>query len=197
MNRRTLLAAGLAAIASPALAQIEALSTADRKLVEQGAAYLQAMKMVKGRFTQTSSRGASSAGTIYLSRPGKARFEYDAPFALLVVSDGRNVSVYDRRLKTFDRGPLGATPLGIFLARRINLSEDVRVTRVTHTADGFSVSMVGGLALEFSNAPMALTGWTVLDGQGVETKVKLVDLAAVDALDPALFVITDPRKAGS
>jgi outer membrane lipoprotein-sorting protein len=204
MNRRTLLAAGLAAIASPALAQIEALSTADRKLVEQGAAYLQAMKMVKGRFTQTSSRGASSAGTIYLSRPGKARFEYDAPFALLVVSDGRNVSVYDRRLKTFDRGPLGATPLGIFLARRINLSEDVRVTRVTHTADGFSVSMVdphgnadGGLALEFSNAPMALTGWTVLDGQGVETKVKLVDLAAVDALDPALFVNTDPRKAGS
>ncbi|HTK36060.1 MAG TPA: outer membrane lipoprotein carrier protein LolA [Caulobacteraceae bacterium] len=206
MNRRDFTALGLAAAASPiwaspALAQLEALPWPDRRLVEQAAAYLQGLKMAKGRFTQTSSRGAASAGAFYMSRPGKARFEYDPQFALLVVSDGRNVSVYDRRLKTFDRSPLGATPLGIFLGRRINFSQDVKVTRLTRTADGFAIAMVdprgnvdGGLVLEFSNAPIALAGWTVLDGQGVETKVRLVDFSAVDSLDPALFVLADPRK---
>ena len=201
MNRRMLLAAGLALVASPTLAQIEALPTDQRKLVEQGAAYLQNLTSAKGRFTQTSSRGAASSGTIYLSRPGKARFEYDPQFGMLVVADGKNVAIYDRRLKTFEKGPLGATPLGIFLARRIDLSQDVKVTRVTRSEGGFGVAMVdphgnadGSLVLEFSSMPIALTGWTVVDQQGVETKVRLVDLTETSGLDPALFVLADPRK---
>lgn len=202
MNRRTLLAAGLAAVASPALAQIEALPSAQRKLVTDAAAYLQNLKSAKGRFIQTSSRGATSSGTLYLNRPGKARFEYDPQYHMLVVADGRTVGIYDGRLKTFEKGPLGATPLGIFLARKIDLSNDVRVTGVTRTATGFGVSMTdphgnanGSLTLDFNSAPLSLLGWTVVDVQGVETKVRISDLTET-ALDPALFVLNDPRKTG-
>ena len=204
MNRRTLITAGLAALAaSPAWAQIEALPYDQRKLVEQAAAYLQGLKTAKGRFTQTNSRGASSSGTIYLNRPGKARFEYDPQYQMLVVADGKTVAIYDRRLKTFDRYPLGATPLGIFLGRRIDLSQDVRVTGISKSATGFGVTLVdphgnsdGKLVLEFTNQPVGLFGWTVVDQQGVETKVRMVDLTPTDNLDPALFVLADPRKAG-
>jgi outer membrane lipoprotein-sorting protein len=208
MDRRTVIAAGLSLIASPAFlseasAQIQALPYKDQQTVREAAAYLQALKMAKGRFTQTSSRGSSSSGTLYLNRPGKARFEYDPPAEMLIVSDGRNVSIYDRRLKTFDRAPLGATPLSIFLARRINLEDEVRVTRLTRSADGFAIAVRdargqadGQLVLEFSNAPMALTGWTVIDGQGVQTRVRLSGLTQVSGLDPALFVLTDPRAKG-
>jgi len=175
MDRRTLLATGLSFLAAgPALAQIEALPRQDRQLADQAAAYLQTLKLAKGRFTQTSSRGSASAGTLYINRPGKARFEYDPPAEMLVVSDGRNVSIYDRRLKTFDRAPLGATPLGIFLSRRIRLDDDVKVTRLTRTADGFSI--------------------TLADARG-QTRVRVTGLAPVDSLDPALFVLTDPRRA--
>ena len=73
-------------------------------------------------------------------RPGKARFEYAAPSGLLIVADGSNVNVQDRRLKTFDRYPLGSTPLTLFLSRRIRLSEGVEVTRVLRLGDGFSFS---------------------------------------------------------
>lgn len=208
MDRRTLVAAGLSLIAAPAFvpslagAQVQALPLRDRQLVDQAATYLQSVKMAKGRFSQTSSRGSSSGGTLYLNRPGKARFEYDAPAEMLIVSDGRNVSIYDRRLKTFDRYPLGATPLGIFLSRRIRLDEDVKVTGLTRTADGFGITCVDGkgqadgrLVLEFANDPITLAGWTVVDGQGVQTRVRLSDMAAVASLDPALFVLADPRRA--
>ena len=208
MDRRTLLAAGLSlaalsAFADPALAQVQALPLKDRQLVAQAAAYLQAMKMAKGRFTQTSSRGASSSGTLYLNRPGKARFEYDPPAEMLIVSDGRNVSVYDRRLKTFDKAPIGATPLGIFLARRISLEEDVKVTRLTRSAGGFAITVMdargqadGRLILEFNAEPISLAGWTVVDGQGVQTRVRVSGLTPTTGLDPALFVLNDPRPKG-
>jgi outer membrane lipoprotein-sorting protein len=207
MNRRTLMLGSLAlaavAAGSPALAQIEALSRPDRALVDQAAAYLQGMKAAKAHFTQTTSRGGQSSGTLYLSRPGKARFEYAPPAGMLVVADGRNVAVYDKRLKTFDKYPLGATPLGIFLSRRIDLSQDVKVVRVNHTPGGFGVVLTdphaqadGQLILEFSTSPLALTGWTVIDGQGAQTRVRLSGLAPARSLDSALFTLNDPRKAG-
>jgi outer membrane lipoprotein-sorting protein len=206
MNRRSLLAGGFAMTAAAALgrvaeAQVQALPRAERELVYRAADYLQALKMAKGRFTQTSSRGPASTGTLYLSRPGKARFEYDPPAQLLVVSDGRNVSVYDRRLKTFNRYPLGATPLAIFLSRRIRLDEEVKVTRVAQTAGGFAITVTdakgnadGRLILEFADDPLSLRGWTVVDGQGVETRVRLMNLAPVASLDPGLFVLKDQGR---
>ena len=67
---------------------------------------------------QTDARGRATTGALFMKRPGKARFAYDAPSGLLVVSDGGVVSVQDTRLKTFESYPLGATPLSLFLARR-------------------------------------------------------------------------------
>ena len=204
MDRRSLLAAGLSLMAAPAWAQVQALPLKDRQLVERAAAYLQDLKQAKGRFTQTSSRGSASSGTLYLNRPGKARFEYDPPAEMLIVSDGRNVSIYDRRLKTFDRAPLGTTPLSIFLARRISLQDEVKVLRVTRSAGGFAIAVAdargqsdGQLILEFTDDPIALAGWTVLDGQGVQTKVRLSGLTPASGFDPALFVLTEPRRAAN
>jgi hypothetical protein len=36
----------------------------------------------------------------------------------------------------------------------------------------------------------------VIDGQGLKTHVKLQGLTPVTHLDPALFVLSDPSKAG-
>ncbi len=201
MHRRSLLAAALATAASPAFAQTYAtvLPAADMALVNRAAAYLQGIKMARGRFSQTSPRGALSTGTLYLSRPGKARFEYDAPAALLVVADGRNVSVFDRRLKSFERYPLGATPLALFLSRRVRLDEDVMVTRVTREQNRFSLTLRdshkqadGSLTLDFLDAPLSLSGWTVIDAQGQRTEVHIEDLTPVSSLDTALFVLDKP-----
>ena len=108
------------------------LSPEDKALVDQATDYLQNLGEVKGRFVQTDSRGAISKGELYLKRPGRARFAYDPPSGLLVVSDGATVSVFDPRLKTFNHYPLKYTPLSLFLARQIRLDRGVVVSQANH-----------------------------------------------------------------
>lgn len=202
LSRRTL-AIGLAALPLPALAQRPAaapLSAADKALVDRATAYLQGLKEAKGRFVQTDPRGVTTRGELYLKRPGKARFAYDAPSGLLVVSDGGNVSISDRRLKTFESYPLMATPLSLFLARQVRLDQGVVVSRVARFADGFAITARDGkkqaegqITLTFTESPLSLAGWTVTDAQGGSTRIQLVGLAPAAGLAQSLFVLKDPR----
>src|SRR5687767_9437007 len=134
-RRELALALAAAPLAGPAFGQ--GLAAADKALVDRATAYLQALDQAKARFVQTDARGRSVTGTVYLKRPGKARFAYDPPSGLLVVSDGGVVSVQDKRLKTFDQYPLSTTPLSLFLAKTIRLDRGVSIARVSRLADGF------------------------------------------------------------
>jgi outer membrane lipoprotein-sorting protein len=201
-TRRTLtLALAAAALGGPALAQQANLSDQDRALVQRATAYLEGLKEAKGRFIQTDPRGQTTTGTLYLKRPGKARFAYDPPSGQVVVSDGHTVAVADSRLMTFNRYPLGATPLALFLDKTIRLDRGVQVIGVSHALDGFTIDVrdgnrqnAGRLSLTFAENPLRLIGWTVTDAQGRNTRVQLIDLAPAAALDPQLFVQKDPRR---
>ena len=199
-RRRLTLALAAAALAGPALAQAP-LSPEDQALVQRATAYLEGLAEARGRFVQTDPRGQTTTGTLYLKRPGKARFAYDPPSGLVVVSDGHTVGVADSRLMTFNRYPLGATPLSLFLAKTIRLDRGVQVTGVSRAADGFTIAArdgsrktAGQITLTFIESPMRLTAWTVTDAQGRTTHVQLTDLAPTSGLDPQLFVQKDPRR---
>src|SRR3954470_19253172 len=186
LSRRLILSAlAAAALATPAIAAPAAapLSADDQALVAKAAAYLEAISSARGRFTQTDQRGSVTQGEIYLQRPGKARFAYDPPASLLIVSNGNSVSVYDRRLKTFNSYPLAATPLSLFLARHIRLDKGVKVTRVVRQPGQFSLTArashgrAGGwIQLTFAAEPLALREWTITDAQGATTRVRVEGL---------------------
>lgn len=204
-RRRLLALAAASAALAPLAARAESpaappLSAEDQALVDKAVAYLQGLSEARGRFVQTDGRGAASQGELFLKRPGKARFAYAAPSGLTVVSDGGRVIVSDTRLNTFTAYPLGATPLSLFLAKTIRLDRGVEVTRVTRAADGFSITArdgkkatAGQIMLSFTDNPMTLVGWAVTDAQGRSTQVRISGLQRVSGLDPALFVLTDPR----
>lgn len=175
------------------------LTAADQTLIDQANAYLQGLDHVKGRFEQTSPRGSVSTGDLYVQRPGKARFAYDPQFGLLVVADGKNITVYDSRLKTFDRAPLNATPLSMLLSHEVRLDRNVTILRVDHYPDYFALTLrdttghaEGRIVLYFNANPIGLRGWTVIDGQNRQTQIRLLGLESAD-LDPNLFVLRDPR----
>src|SRR5450432_2779799 len=180
-TRRRLLALAAAAAVLPPLGAFAgpapALPAGDQALVDKAVAYLQGLTEARGRFTQTDGRGATTGGELFLKQPGKARFAYDPPSGLLVVSDGGRVIVQDKRLNTFTAYPLGATPLSLFLAKTIRLDKGVQVTRVARAADGFQVTARDGkketsgqIQLSFTDSPMALIGWSVTDTQGRTTQ---------------------------
>lgn len=209
LPRRAILAAAFAllaiapAAAAPGPAPAGALSPDDQALVAKATDYLQGLGQVQGRFAQTSARGAVTRGTVMIKRPGKARFDYDPPSGLLVASDGHNVTVYDQRLKTFDRYPLGATPLSLFLAKNVRLDKGVIVTRVNRIPGGFTLTARDGrkqaegqVTLTFSDDPVSLREWALTDGQGQTTRVAIEYLRPTTLADN-LFVVRDPRpKAG-
>ena len=65
-------------------------------------------------FTQTAANGAMLTGKLLLARPGKIRFQYDkAP--LLVVADGKRLSVVDYEVAQVSQWPIKSTPLGVLL----------------------------------------------------------------------------------
>ena len=200
LTRRSLaLALTAVPFAGSALAQT-ALAPADKALVDRAVAYLEGLTEAKAQFVQTDGRGRSTTRQLYLKRPGKARFAYDPPSGLLVVSDGGVVSVQDNRLKTFDAYPLGATPLSLFLARTIRLDKGVAVTRVARMSDGFAITArdgrkqtAGSITLTFTDNPLALAGWTVTDAQNRPTRIQLVGLERASGLAGSLFVLKDPR----
>lgn len=203
MRRWTPVIAGLTATmlaAAGAAAAPPPLSPEDKTLVDQATSYLQNLGEVKGRFVQTDSRGAISRGELYLKRPGRARFAYDPPSGLLVVSDGAQVSVFDPRLRTFNHYPLKYTPLSLFLARQIRLDRGVAVSHVTHFSNGFGLTAhdarheaQGQITLTFATDPMRLSDWTMTDARGQTTRVQITSLQPAADSDPALFVLRDPR----
>lgn len=175
------------------------LNEDDQRDVTRAIRYIEALTSEQSRFVQTDARGGRSEGTFYLQRPGKARFDYDPPSGLSIASDGHEVRVVDRRLKTIHAYPLGLTPLGLFLARDVRLDRGVVVTQVTHTADGLTIvaedahkKTRGRIALTFSDAPFALTGWTITDARGTTVTVRLAGMAHAEPRDASFFKLADP-----
>jgi outer membrane lipoprotein-sorting protein len=191
-------APAVAAAAAPARPAAAQLSAADQALVDRAARYLDSLKQERARFVQTDARGQVTQGELYLDRPGKARFEYDKPATLLVISDGHTVGVTDSRLRTVDRYPLSSTPLALFLQKRVTLDNRVEVTDVRRVPGGFSLIMVDGrrkapgqLTLTFSEQPMSLREWQVVDAQGGRTSVRISDLRPVSGLSARLFQLPE------
>lgn len=182
------------AIVRQALAQT-ALVGADRtQALAQASAALNRIASVQGRFAQIAPDGTRSQGDIYLQRPGRMRFQYDAPSPLTIVSDGSIVSVEDRSVRDVSRVPLRSTPLYYVLKRDVNLERDARITRVARAGDQLLVTARdrsgeadGEITITFAGPTQELREWSVTDGQRQTTRISLSGVRAAGAIDPRLF----------
>jgi len=185
--------AALLLLAAPILLAEAAAAPADDPLVARAIGYLDGLTSVKGRFQQTNEKGGEADGTFYLARPGRARFDYDPPSGLVITCDGRTITLSDARRGAFQHVPLSSTPLAVFLSDHIRLDRGARVTRVDRSADGFSVTArgpqaaAGQITLYFTEGPLRLTGWAVVDAQSRVTRVTLGPLAAISPPPESFF----------
>jgi outer membrane lipoprotein-sorting protein len=176
----------------------------DAEIVAAANAYFNGIEALSGRFSQVGSDGRSYSGVLYVDRPGKLRFQYDAPATIDVVADGRSVVVRDRRLGTQDMYPISQTPLKFLLGDRIRLGQDVEVIGVERAGDEIDVILrdrstfagASDIRLTFDSGLERLKEWRIVDAQGFETRVSLSGLERHARLDPGLFQISYERLHG-
>jgi outer membrane lipoprotein-sorting protein len=201
MNRRNLLAV-TPLLFMPQVAFAQALPKAEQGAVITAVGRaVNAITRLQGRFTQTNPDGTTVGGRFWLQRPGKVRFEYDAPSPLLLISDGTNVVLQDRRLRTTDRYPLRQTPLYFLLKANVDLARDVIVTGVERRGGNDFLAMRdrrreadGELIVSFDQTTNALEEWTIRDRQGRSTRVRLINPVQGPPIAQSQFVDPGPNR---
>lgn len=157
--------------------------------------YLNDLKTAEGSFTQINDDGSISTGTIYIKRPGKMRFEYNAPDTALVVASANAVYIADAKSnQPPETYPLRRTPLSLILARNVNLGQANMV--VGHDFDGTATIVTaqdpenpeyGNIQMKFTDNPVQLRQWVVNDDGGGQTTVILGELKTGGNLSNRLF----------
>ncbi|MEQ5827673.1 outer membrane lipoprotein carrier protein LolA [Sulfitobacter sp. NFXS29] len=192
-----ILAVGLA-VSAPLAAAAQQLS------LNEISGYLNQLRTAKGDFTQINDDGSISSGTIYIKRPGKVRFEYNAPDSGLVVAGANTVVIYDKKSnQPAETYPLARTPLSIILGENVNLGRAKMVTG--HSYDGTATTVTaqdpanpqyGNIQMKFTGNPVQLRQWIINDGNGSATTVVLGDMQVGGNISNSLFD-TAGARAGS
>ncbi|GAA0525448.1 outer membrane lipoprotein-sorting protein [Rhizomicrobium palustre] len=197
----TALVAGMGAGQAPPPRHIE-FSAEDRATLDKISDYLNGTRSLQGDFVQIAPNGGMDQGKFYLVKPGKIRFEYRPPSPLLVVSDGRTVGVFNSKLKTVDRYPLSSTPLDLLLGDKIDLRKNDAILAVQHRDGNIIVEArtatkrtKANIAITFSESPLALRQWTIIDDQGLPTTVAVRNLQDGGSISDQLFVLRDAKPA--
>lgn len=183
-------------LAALALIAMSAAPAAAEKLpLSAISAYLNSFSTAQSPFSQINDDGSLSTGTLYIHRPGRARFDYDPPDESLVVVGGGAVVVADPKSNQAPESyPLSRTPLSIILDRRVDLGRAGMV--VGHDYDGTATVVTaqdpahpehGRIELMFTDDPVELRKWVIHDGNGGQTTVILGALRTGMQLDGNLF----------
>ena len=190
---------------TPVIGQQQALNPQQTATLQRVSAAFNAMHDMQASFTQVDADGGRSTGRLFLSKPGKVRFQYDRPSPVEVIADGRDLVVRDRKLNTQDFYPLKQTPLRYLLNEQIDLTRDAKVLAVLQDADLVTIVIEdrtdfsqGQLALFFDARNLELRQWSVTDSNGRETAVAVQNVALNRPNNPDLFKIlvlptTGPR----
>lgn len=195
----------LAAFAVPATVSAQAQNGAQNGLA-QVTQHLRATTTMTANFTQTDRRGQSLSGDLTLKRPGRIRFEYGRGTNMLIVGDGRALTMVDYDVNQVQRWPINDSPLSVLLNPDQDLSRFSRVVQ-----NDRQVLMIeardprrpefGTINVAFAKVPSApaglmLTGWTTLDAQNNRTTVRLANQRFNVTVADSAFRYTDPRRRG-
>jgi outer membrane lipoprotein-sorting protein len=204
ISRRALLGkvalgAGLLALgqfAGPLVTMANAQASATPQRI---ADHFASVRTMMGEFVQFGPRGEQTGGKFFIERPGKVRFNYEAPSHFRVTADGTSVVMENTRLRTADIYPLNKTPLKLLLDERIDLSGN-KVRSVREDADLTTIQLAdksvfgdSTITMMFDPKNYELRQWTITDAQGKDTTVMIFNVEEGVTFDPSVFAVDYQR----
>ena len=188
-----------AAATAPATAGNLALSDTDRADLSRIETYLNDLGTMQARFVQANPDGSHSEGTMYLQRPGKLRFEYDPPDPYLIIAYGKWFIYVDKELEEATYLPVDKTPAYFIVKKDIRFSGKLRVASFQNANKVFRVEVEqvdepdsGRVMMVFTDAPLQLRKWQVIDSQGNLTDTTLINPNFDVPLNEDLFEYDGP-----
>jgi len=206
--KRTLSMAAIATLAvSPlalSLAAVPAVAQSGQSELAKVTQHLKAVKTMTANFTQTDRTNQTVSGKLTLKQPGKIRFQYQKDVPLLIVSDGKALTLIDYEVNQVQRWPIKNSPLGALLDTDRDLS---KYGTVVPTGDPNVLSVrvkdpkrpeYGVITMIFTRtsagpAGLRLAGWVALDSQNKRTTIKLSGHKYGAAVSNSTFDWEDPR----
>jgi outer membrane lipoprotein-sorting protein len=193
--------------AAPAAAPATANSGTANPAIAEAVAALRAISTLRADFTQTDRNGQRTTGVLTLKQPGRIRFQYSPGIPMLIVSNGRALTLIDYEVRQVQRWPIGNSPLGALLDPRRDVA---RYGRLQETGDRNVVSIevrdrahpeygvITLIMVRKAGAPggMELVSWVALDSQNKRTTIRLANHRYGLAVPDSTFRWNDPRGAG-
>ena len=170
-------------------------------------AYIRGVTTMTADFVQTDRTGQTLSGKLTIKQPGKVRFQYQKGVPLLIVGDGKALTMIDYEVRQVQRWPIGNSPLGALLDPKKDMS---RFGKLVQTGDPNVVSVqardpkrpeFGTITMIFERdaggpAGLQLYGWVALDSQNNRTTVRLSNQRYGGSVSDSAFRWTDPRPKG-
>lgn len=204
-GRLALAAALSVGIAAAWPSSVVVAQTSPNAKLSQAVAALRGISTMTADFAQTDRNGQTLTGQLTLKRPGRIRFQYQKGIPLLIVSDGKALTMVDYEVRQVQRWPISNSPLGALLDPSRDVSKFGRLIP-TANPDVASIEVrdprhpeYGRITLIFvrdASAPggMELTSWVALDSQNKRTTVRLANQRYGIAVPDSAFSYNDPRR---
>ena len=207
MVRKMIAFAAAAAMAPMAvsLAPAAVAAPASSPDLQKVGAHLKAANTMTADFTQSDRAGQTLTGKLTLKRPGRIRFQYQKGVPLLIVADGKALTMIDYEVNQVQRWPIANSPLSALLDPDNNLA---KFGKVIDTGNGNVVRVdvkdpkhpeYGLLSMIFvrkAAAPggLMLDSWVALDSQNNRTTVRLRNQKFNAPVSDNSFRWNDPRN---
>ena len=166
--------------------------------------HMKAVGTMSANFTQTDRSGQTLTGKLLLKRPGQVRFEYQKDVPLLIVADGRALTLIDYEVKQVQRWPIRNSPLAALLDPGQDLARFGKIVP-SSTDDVISVEVRDAKRPEFGTITMifvgkrgapgglTLNGWVALDSKNNRTSLRLSNITYNGTIAKNAFTWKDPR----
>ena len=164
-------------------------------------AYFNSFQTLRGDLTQTSPRGRAARGVFFIAKPGKLRFEVEPPTPYIMASDGKWLTLTNKKMNKGDQFPLSKTPLRLLVSNQLDLLKEADVISFEQNEGITTIalsdkkgSIPGQIVLVFDEAKDVLQQWIIIDGKGQRTTVELANLEKDVKINPKLFNVTINRE---
>lgn len=199
---------GLALIAAPLALTASLPATAQQSPSDNLAkisTHLRAMSTMTANFSQSNRSGQMLNGNLIIKQPGRIRFQYQKDAKMLIVGDGKALTLIDYEVNQVQRWPIRNSPLAALLNPERDLSKYGKIIPTRNPAV-LSVEVsdpkrpeYGVITMVFSKKPGApggliLDGWVSLDSKNNRTSIRLSNQKFGAPIANSRFNWTDPRK---